>query len=207
MRVFAHDACFVVVSLLFRSSLSDSILSYVSNYRDKLNQLLWVASQPLACSFIFLSELDKTPSSSSSIPFLSIIPSNMQTLSPTSVKVNVRLCGSVPRNEMESMSLTQCAPSAPSHGLCQGSYSGCSSLRPSPRTTEGSLRSELCAQLSSMQGLSSLPPRAAAPSYEAPTWAVPAPGEARLEVRSCRCHKLLSVASCILHAFSFLACM
>jgi hypothetical protein len=89
------------------------------------------------------------------------------------VKVNVRLCGSIPRQEMEALSLKQ--------------YH--SRLHAAANTIDSdSVADVLCSQLSLMQHQqqrqpqSSIPQQRLPPTYEPPSWAVPADGEARLEV-------------------------
>jgi hypothetical protein len=93
------------------------------------------------------------------------------------VKVNIRLCGSIPREEMGSFSVIKTTPFE---------LDDCSS----PHTIESkncNMESLLCSQLSKMQQQEThtipLPAlRQVSASFEAPSWAVPASGEARLEV-------------------------
>jgi hypothetical protein len=128
----------------------------------------------------------------------------LPTSSPLSVKVNVRLCGSIPRQEMEALSLTKCAPLVlrSSHELNTSSYMvelnaslhDLAGLRSTVHTIEDKdcVASQLCSQLCNMQRQQqqqqqySQPafaePRRVSPTFEAPTWAVPARGESRLEV-------------------------
>lgn len=89
----------------------------------------------------------------------------------TQVKVNVRLCGSIPRTEMDSLCLKQQQSTAvPTSMHCD------------------TVAQQLCSQLSNFQQqqeqqhnqqLHSAPSRL--PTFEPPSWAVPAGGEARLE--------------------------
>lgn len=125
----------------------------------------------------------------------------------SSVRVNVRLCGSIPREEMETLSLTKCAPHVlrTLNGLNTSSYlagtngssDDCVSMVSSTLHTIGdntnNMGSHLCSQLSKVQESESLPvsstmpQRRITPSFEPPSWAVPASGEARLEVRWQHC--------------------
>lgn len=109
-----------------------------------------------------------------------------------SVKVNVRLCGSVPRDEIDRMSLVNCAPLMLQSSQTLKNTTQCPEYNApsqSPREQQQSnmtldegdrVAAELCTQLSNLQHQSS-PTRIASPTYEAPGWAVPANGEARLE--------------------------
>lgn len=113
----------------------------------------------------------------------------------STVKVNVRLCGSIPRQELEALSLTKCAPNVlrSSHELNTSSYfaeNGSREVREVPHSThhtiEDDMALQLCSQLCDMhhrqqqqQVIASQ--RRVTPTFEAPTWAVPAQGEARLE--------------------------
>lgn len=90
------------------------------------------------------------------------------TTSPfTQVKVNVRLCGSIPRTEMENAYLKQ------QHSQQQ--------------RLESNIAQQVCSQLSNFQQQQQYNEQQAAPSasrsptFEPPSWAVPASGEARLE--------------------------
>jgi hypothetical protein len=119
------------------------------------------------------------------------------TLSPLpSVKVNIRLCGSIPRQEIEGISLTKCAPLV----LLSSQERNTSPdvLRRSTHFTiednnnddKNCVATQLCSHLCSMQQqrqqqqpqTATAPQRLVLPEFEAPTWAVPARGEARLEV-------------------------
>jgi hypothetical protein len=180
-----------------------------------LNQLLWVYPF-LAVHLTYLSfrGFPKTSPSCElsskfhTIPFhntkyaiLSIMATATQPTSPPlSVKVNVRLCGSVPRQEMEALSLTKCAQLVlqSSHELHTSSYLAehnaslhdLAGLGSTVHTIEDkdSVASQVCSQLCNMQRQQqySQPafaePRRVSPTFEAPTWAVPARGESRLEV-------------------------
>lgn len=117
------------------------------------------------------------------------------------VKVNVRLCGSVPRDEIERLSLVSCAPLVLQSSSRQLNTSRSCLDRNNllPKTTDAvaqdssridkcdRVAAQLCSQLCDLQqhSLSSsslMPPqRTVSPTYEAPGWAVPANGEARLE--------------------------
>jgi len=122
----------------------------------------------------------------------------------TPVRVNVRLCGSVPRQEMSSLSLNgdQSAPSvmrtsndlnkhSPSSDLKNnGSSESWDSLEGSTHHTiedTNCVAALLCSQLSNMQHHEEQPQamqplqRRITPTFEPPTWAVPATGESRLE--------------------------
>jgi hypothetical protein len=113
-------------------------------------------------------------------------------LSPA--KINVRLCGSMPRQEMESLSLLKCAQFV----LQSESKPFTMAMKPTVHTIEDKdcVASQLCHHLMSMrqqpenQSLSN----ANVPTFEAPSWAVTAQGESRLEVRTSllRQHVILS---------------
>jgi len=120
----------------------------------------------------------------------------VSTISPlNTVKVNVRLCGSIPRKEMEALSLNKSEPLVlhSSHEPNTSSYLGKAdshqahdSLCLKQRIMEEDVALKLCSQLSEMRGkqpdqqVTGLK-RRVTPTFEAPTWAVPANGEARLE--------------------------
>ena len=119
------------------------------------------------------------------------------TASSTSpLKLDVRLCGSVPRREMESLSLAKCAPLVlrSSQELSTNSYLSAingqsqrfSSTVHTIEDDKSCVAHQLCSHLNNMQQQqnisSSLQLRRSSPVFEAPTWAVPAQGEARLEV-------------------------
>jgi hypothetical protein len=80
----------------------------------------------------------------------------------TQVKVNVRLCGSIPRTEMDSVYRQQSQQ----------------------QQNADSVAKQLCSQLSTFQQQQqhSLSAPTGLPTFEPPSWAVPASGEARLEV-------------------------
>lgn len=145
--------------------------------------------------------------------------SRMAANSITKVKVNVRLCGSIPRVDLTSLiQQEQQQQQISKRSLTHGSLNTCSlpaipSTFPSTSSTTRSLKnqecvaSELCSQLHSIQQeelsrqhlrkepiLNQLQhsnlysqeatmdnPCRQLPAYEAPSWAVPAIGEARLE--------------------------
>jgi len=100
-----------------------------------------------------------------------------------SCKVNVKLCGSIPREE--NLSLLRIAPLVLPSGPINSSY--LSQSRHSSRTIQSqngmavdegeNVAAQLCAQLCSLEKQQS-PSRN---EYDAPGWAVPACGEARLE--------------------------
>jgi hypothetical protein len=138
----------------------------------------------------------------------------------TPVRVNVRLCGSVPREEMSLLSLNS-HNSAPlvmrtSSGL--NKQSSCPDLKNNvssePWGSRGSsthhtiddtncVAARLCLQLSNMQHHEQQPQamqslqRRISPTFEPPTWAVPATGESRLEVS-------MGFSPCILTSYSIL---
>jgi hypothetical protein len=115
----------------------------------------------------------------------------------TKVKVNVRLCGSIPRVDLSSLMKHQhdSHPEIPSSSSNQYNEEDC-------------VAQKLCSHLYTMQhqqqqqqeeqaqhkliqpqhmfyseeGISPPSSRRQSPTYEAPSWAVPASGEARLEV-------------------------
>lgn len=100
------------------------------------------------------------------------------------VTVNVRLCGSIPRQEMESLTLKQ------HHYQSSKLSDRHAAISLAVNTIErDSAAGLLCSQLSIMQqqqhpqATSTLQSRSP-PTYEPPTWAVPSRGEARLEVRT-----------------------
>ena len=104
-----------------------------------------------------------------------------------SVKVNVRLCGSVPRKELETLSLTKCIPPSVlfSRTPNTNSYlkgrddnsSSCDKIEESPVGSQPNYTSHEERKL-----YRHALPRLALPEFEAPSWAVPATGESRLEV-------------------------
>ncbi|KAL3913124.1 MAG: hypothetical protein SGILL_006614 [Bacillariaceae sp.] len=92
----------------------------------------------------------------------------------THVRVNVRLCGSIPRTEMDAESLKQ-----------QQQYQ---QTAPSleQNSSNDSIAQQLRSQLSSFQQQQQAAPATTTtstrlPTFEPPSWAVPASGEARLE--------------------------
>jgi hypothetical protein len=170
--------------------ISRVAFSWVATYccclhRGCLNSLVWVYPSTAAhlTSFkldfslheVFLSTntntinqlfLQTMAASTASAPLL---------LNP--VKVNIRLCGSIPREEMGSFSVIKTTPFE---------FEECSSLHTIENKLD-SMESLLCSQLSKMQQqeLHTIPLpalRQVSNSFEAPSWAVPASGEARLEV-------------------------
>ncbi|KAG7342641.1 FHA domain containing protein [Nitzschia inconspicua] len=88
----------------------------------------------------------------------------------TQVKVNVRLCGSIPRTEMENAYIKQ-----QQH----------TQQRLETSSSSDSIAQQLCSQLSSFQQQRQFeqqqPPTSRTATFEPPSWAVPASGEARLE--------------------------
>ena len=105
------------------------------------------------------------------------------------VKVNVRLCGSVPRQELESLSLSKCVPQCvlSSRTLNTNSYlsgrDGDSSTSTHHKIEDEKMASQLSSQLSGVEQQNHYHYRnAPSPEFEAPAWAVPANGESRLEV-------------------------
>lgn len=100
------------------------------------------------------------------------------TSSFNSCKVNVKLCGSIPRNE--NLSLVQCAPLMIPSGPMSTSY-----LSQPSRTSQDNMAidegenvaAQLCSQLCSLEKQRTNSRN----EYDAPGWAVPACGEARLE--------------------------
>lgn len=137
----------------------------------------------------------------------SVIPIHMANTF-TKVKVNVRLCGSVPRVDLSSLMQHEKKHQHEANNLT-GSRNACSLLPEIPssyssRTREnGFIAQKLCSQLHTIQqqelsqqhkkeninqpqhsnfhSQEATPPRRQSPTYEAPSWAVPASGEARLE--------------------------
>lgn len=124
------------------------------------------------------------------------------------VRVNVSLCGSVPRRELESLSLTSGRSSnvLSSRTLNTNSYL-LEKNRDAPTSTQpkkSCIASELCSYLSNMREdhvHRTGPQRPSSLEFEAPSWAVPARGDSRLEVR--RSMPSLRVSSRIL-CFRFL---
>lgn len=117
----------------------------------------------------------------------------MTTSAFSSVKVNVSLCGSVPRDEIQRLSLVSCAP------LVLQSSSELNTLernknnnfaKTTQNTTQHTIENngdavvaEICSQLCDLQQQDerTQPQQRVKPEYEAPAWAVPANGEAKLE--------------------------
>lgn len=105
-------------------------------------------------------------------------------LSPA--KINVRLCGSVPRQEMVPISLSGCAPLVLQSQMEMLTGKFDIPMRPSPVheiEDKDRVASQLCRQLANISEnqSSSSSTNANVPKFEAPAWAVPARGEARLE--------------------------
>lgn len=109
----------------------------------------------------------------------------------SAVKVNVRLCGSVPRTELESLAISRNAPprvlasrtpNTNSNALSQNSDFLNSSLCPF-KEEKAFVAAQLCKQLLINDDLQNqhILNRPSFPEFEAPTWAVPASGESRLE--------------------------
>lgn len=105
----------------------------------------------------------------------------------------MRLCGSVPRDEIEHLSLVNCGPLMLASLQSELQSRSCME-HSSPLQTRDSQDSmsidyddrvgaQLCSQLWSLQQDQAMPfsSSIASPTYEAPGWAVPASGEARLE--------------------------
>lgn len=139
----------------------------------------------------------------------SILPSHT-----TQVKVNVRLCGSIPRLALSMMQQQQLQeapnrlhslplfPSSSIHDHQDGSSTSNPSRISVTTKGENCVAKQLCSQLYAMQqeeqssqqqkqptlpqhtfypGTTTSPNRRPTSTYEAPSWAVPASGEARLE--------------------------
>lgn len=120
----------------------------------------------------------------------------------SSVKVNVRLCGSVPRQELSELTITKPAPLS-SRTLNTNSYLA-GKYGDSFNSTHHMIEDEkaaqqLCTQLSNIDERQQHtgPLRPSLPEFEAPVWAVPASGESRLEV---------SMESLYLHAELIVSC-
>lgn len=112
----------------------------------------------------------------------------------SAVRVNIRLCGSVPRDELESLSLGK---RDSHHDLCPTESlngeqfpSGSGHCFDNAWDHTGRLSVQLSAKLSSVQSGQHLdsagslrfpPSHRTCPSFDPPSWAVPAQGEARLE--------------------------
>jgi len=126
---------------------------------------------------------------------VSILPS--QTAQPQ-VKVNVRLCGSIPRlalSEKQELYVPKSLQSLPMFPSSPSKQGNSSMFHLDGNKDENDAATKLCTDLSSIrrqQHESSQPQhnfypgtttssRPMRPSYEAPSWAVPAKGEARLE--------------------------
>jgi len=100
-----------------------------------------------------------------------------------SCKVNVKLCGSIPREE--NLSLLGCAPLVLPSGPINSSYLSQSNHTSRTNKSQDAMHfdvgqnvaAQLCAQLCSLEKQRSVSRK----EYEAPGWAVPACGEARLE--------------------------
>lgn len=117
------------------------------------------------------------------------------TLLASQVKVNVRLCGSIPRQELESLSLKQQQlqqnwPSHERHSQYMSSSSTTASLNAPMIHDSLSLLTavnqdeedtRLGPDYQTARESQSFPSRRP-PTFEAPSWAVPASGETRLEV-------------------------
>ncbi|KAL3917131.1 MAG: hypothetical protein SGILL_004857 [Bacillariaceae sp.] len=86
----------------------------------------------------------------------------------THVRVNVRLCGSIPRTEMDNNADSLKQQTTQYHSQ-------------PPLETNDSIAQQLQSQLSNMQQQQAPTASTRLPTFEPPTWAVPASGEARLE--------------------------
>ena len=190
-------------------SHSGSLSFYNKHERDlqQLNFSLALSSfQSAVCLNFCTRSAASTNSTTTSIPIAN--HSNMAaatTSTPSlfsSVRVNVRLCGSVPRQDMETLSLTKSAPHVlrTLNGLNTSSYLAATNgssddcVRRDSSTlhtigdTSNSTGSRPCSQLPNVQQSETLPipstmPQRRITPIEPPSWAVPASGEARLEVR------------------------
>ena len=100
-----------------------------------------------------------------------------QITSLSHVRVNVRLCGSIPRTEMDAESLKHQQQQYLSQPPPLESSSS------TMMTDNDSIAQQLCSQLSNIQQQQQQAPATASrlPTFEPPSWAVPASGEARLE--------------------------
>jgi len=127
----------------------------------------------------------------------------------TKVKVNVRLCGSIPRVDLSSLMQQEQQQLQGSPNRPQNTDSNSNSLPEIPSSylfktkEEDCVAQKLRSHLFTMQqqeqaqqtkepvrqpqhnfySQGTTPSRRQSPTYEAPSWAVPASGEARLEVR------------------------
>jgi len=109
-----------------------------------------------------------------------------------SCKVNVKLCGSIPREE--NLSLLGCAPLVLPSGPINSSYLSQSNHTSRTNKSQDAMHfdvgqnvaAQLCAQLCSLEKQRSVSRK----EYEAPGWAVPACGEARLEPVCGYAHRL-----------------
>eukprot|EP00980_Cylindrotheca_fusiformis_P024641 scaffold12194_cov129-Cylindrotheca_fusiformis.AAC.5 len=105
----------------------------------------------------------------------------------STVKVNVKLCGSIPRREIDRCTLSNVLSESQQSEVPNGSYTEqLPSLVASESQDSMSIdgAAQLCSQLSSLQNQDQSMPSSdsgSSPNYEAPGWAVPACGEARLE--------------------------
>ena len=103
----------------------------------------------------------------------------------SSVKVNVRLCGSVPRDEIEQLSLVSCAPLVLQSSLNTSGLQRTNATKTSATQIENDdVAAQICSQLCHLQQQNTSiqqEQRRVTPEYEAPAWAVPANGEAKLE--------------------------
>jgi hypothetical protein len=104
------------------------------------------------------------------------------------VRVNVRLCGSVPRQELESLSITKPAPLSSrtlnTNSYLAGKYGDETLSTHHPIEDEKTcIGQQLCAQLATMEThhRPNNSSRQSLPEFDAPTWAVPGTGESRLE--------------------------
>jgi hypothetical protein len=161
---------------------------------------------PFAAYFIYLSlAASQIPASTPLLlPTFHIFQNNktykinMATLmAPSSsfnpVKVDVRLCGSVPRQELEALSLRKFTPqpNLPSRTPNTNPYlverDGDFSFSSHHTIEDEKMAMQLSSQLSNQEEMHhyhyrNATSRPSLPEFEAPTWAVPAMGESRLEV-------------------------
>lgn len=106
--------------------------------------------------------------------------------------VDIRLCGNIPRDEMKVRFGAPCPTTDfTSHTLglstgCLAETNGCPTLRKTALTDHQSLRNTYILKnksSDSMSGVLTEKQHAFSPVLEPPSWAVPACGETRLDVR------------------------
>ena len=198
-------------------SVLTHLLDWDTCITDKLSTLRFGSTPSSAAYLTFLPNPYTTPCTAA-LPYILknldpttiIMTSSTTTLAFGTVKVNVRLCGSVPRRELESLSITN---GLPANVLSSRTLNTFSYLTEKNReatslaqSKKNCIASELCSFLSNLDDSPchrTGPWRPSTSEFEAPAWAVPAPGESRLEVcfNFMWCRKVFILKLCLTKCF------